>query len=429
MINSLKIQTSDVDIKAPVWTVQDERDNSIQHRKTRVLYVINQLAIGGGTNVALDLANHFNNHPDYDVQLIAGQASPDRYDLTHIANDLSIPTQVIPSLINHINPITNVKAVADIRKIIVEGNYDIVHTHTKVAGVVGRIAARLAKTCVIVHHVHGWGSQEGISLGVPMLHLGMEWMCAKFTDRIIVVAKPDLQKGLGYHFGGEEKFALIYNGINLEQFRQPVDEPALRTELGLEPDSKLIGMIGRLEDQKNPLDFIRAASEVAKNYQKVQFLMLGGGPLQSECEDLIRALELEGKFFLLGFREDVPKILSILSLTVMSSLWEGLPIAFIESMSAGKPVVANDVDGAKDVVIDGETGFLVTPHQPKEMADKILYLLNNESICKEMGFIAQQRSNRFSKERMLSNVESLYRDLLPKPCKEGISASPITTKG
>jgi glycosyltransferase involved in cell wall biosynthesis len=113
----------------------------------------------------------------------------------------------------------------------------------------------------------------------------------------------------------------------------------------------------------------------------------------------------------------------------MSSLWEGLPIAFIESMSAGKPVVANDVDGAKDVVIDGETGFLVTPHQPKEMADKILYLLNNGATCKEMGFIAQQRSNRFSKERMLSNVESLYRDLLPKPCKEVISTSPITTKG
>ncbi|MCI0563562.1 MAG: glycosyltransferase, partial [Nitrososphaera sp.] len=97
--------------------------------------------------------------------------------------------------------------------------------------------------------------------------------------------------------------------------------------------------------------------------------------------------------------------------TAMSSLWEGLPIAFLESMSAGKPIVANNVDGASDVVIDGETGFLVTPRQPREMAERILYLLNNENLCSEMGRVAQQRSNYFSKDRMVAQVESLYKGL------------------
>ena len=95
----------------------------------------------------------------------------------------------------------------------------------------------------------------------------------------------------------------------------------------------------------------------------------------------------------------------------MSSLWEGLPLAFIESMSAGKPIVANNVDGASEVVIDGETGFLTTPHQPAEMAERILYLLNNEKLCNEMGHIAQQRSNYFSVQRMVAQVESLYKEL------------------
>ena len=97
--------------------------------------------------------------------------------------------------------------------------------------------------------------------------------------------------------------------------------------------------------------------------------------------------------------------------TAMSSLWEGLPIAFLESMSAGKPIVANNVDGACDVVRDGETGFLVTPHNPLEMADRILALLNDEELCKKMGAIAQERSSFYSKQRMLDHHEVLYEEL------------------
>jgi glycosyltransferase involved in cell wall biosynthesis len=380
-------------------------------RKIRLLCIINHLAIGGATNVALDIASYFNNHPDFDVRLLTGPVSPERRDITHLADKSGIVTMELPSLINQINPLANAKAVADIRKIIYKGDCDIVHTHTKIAGVIGRIAARAAKPCAIVHHVHGWGSEEGMSTVVRLLHLGLERLCAKFTDRIVVVARSDMQKGLANRIGREDKYALIYNGIDLEKFRQPADERQMRSELGLDPKSKLVGMIGRLEDQKNPLDFIRAAAEVHKCYSNVQFLMVGGGPLQSECEQLIKKLNLEGKFFLLGFRDDVAKILSILTMTTLSSLWEGLPIAFLESMSAGKPIVANNVGGAEDVVIDGETGYLVTPHQPSEMAERILFLLNNDELCKKMGQVARQRSGNFSKQRMLEQVESLYKEL------------------
>jgi len=382
-----------------------------QDRKIRVLYIITQLAMGGATNVALDIANYFNNHPNYDVRLITGPPSPDRKDVTYLAHQLRIKTIELPSLVNQINPFVNAKAVADIRRIIVEGNYDIVHTHTKIAGVVGRIAARLAKNCVVVHHVHGWGSEEGMSKGIHLLHVGMEWLCAKFTDRIIVVSRPDIQKGLANHIGREDKYALIYNGIDLEAFRQPIDEKQVRAELGLDPNSKLVGMIGRLEDQKNPLDFIRAAAEVCKRYPNVQFLMIGGGPLQPECEQLINELNLEGKLFLLGFRDDVARILPILTMTALSSLWEGLPIVFFESMCAKKPIVANNVGGARDVVVDGETGFLVTPHQPMEMAERILFLLNNEQLCNQMGHFAYLRSGHFSVQKMVEQVEALYEEL------------------
>jgi glycosyltransferase involved in cell wall biosynthesis len=102
----------------------------------------------------------------------------------------------------------------------------------------------------------------------------------------------------------------------------------------------------------------------------------------------------------------------LLTMTVLSSLWEGLPIVFEESMSAGKPIVANDVDGARDVIINGKSGYLVKPHEPREMADRILELLNNDELCYEMGIIAKQYSERFSSERMIEEIESLYRELL-----------------
>jgi glycosyltransferase involved in cell wall biosynthesis len=384
---------------------------AVAPRKIRVLLIITGLASGGATNVVLDIANHLTNHPDFDIQLLTGPVPAGKADLTRLAYERGIATRVIPSLINHINPIVNLKAVADIRRIIVQRNYDIVHTHSSVAGVVGRLAAVTARTCVMVHHVHGWGLQEGMSTGMRMLYLVLERLCAKFTDRIIAVSRPDIQKGQAHCIGREDKYCLIYNGIDLEKFRRPANDQQLRSELGLDPDSKLVGMIGRLDEQKNPLDFIRAAAIVAKSYSNVQFLIVGEGLLRSECERLINELNLKDKFFLLGYRNDVASLLPMLTITAMSSLWEGLPLAFLEAMSAGKPIVANNVDGASDVVIDGETGFLVTPHQPSEMAERILYLLNNERLCNAMGHIAQQRSQYFSTQRMVGQIESLYKEL------------------
>lgn len=245
-----------------------------------------------------------------------------------------------------------------------------------------------------------------------LVYLNLERFCATFTRCLIAVSKATIEKGLAYRIASKDKFALIYNGIALEDFRRSVDRQRAALELGLDPNCKFVGMIARLDKQKNPLDFIRAAAIVVKAYPNVQFLIAGEGSLRTECEDHIDDLGLRGKFFLLGFRTDIAEILPLLNMVVSSSLWEGLPVVFQEAMSAGKAIVANDVDGARDVVAHGETGYLVTPHHPEEMALRILYLLNNESLCSAMGDRAQQHSEYFSQERMVENIESLYEELL-----------------
>jgi glycosyltransferase involved in cell wall biosynthesis len=388
------------------------------NRRIRVLLVITRLTIGGDTNVVLDIASYLNNHSHFEAHLAVGLVPEHEIDLTYLANERAIPTKVIPSLVNRINPWLNLRAILELRAHIREGKYDIVHTHSSVAGVVGRLAAVLAQVPVIVHHVHGWGLQEDMSKVLRTLYLGLERFCARFTDRIITVSRATLQKGLAYRICQEDKFALIYNGIHLENFRQQIDKQKVFSELGLDPECKIVGMIGRLDKQKNPLDFIRAAAMAAKDYPKVQFLIAGDGSLRPECESLINELNLAGRFFLLGYRNDINKILSVLTFTVLSSLWEGLPVVFQESMSAGKPIVANDIDGARDVIINGETGYLVTPHQPREMADRMLDLLNNNELCYKMGINAKQSSERFSSERMFQEIEFLYRELLTSESPE-----------
>jgi glycosyltransferase involved in cell wall biosynthesis len=245
-----------------------------------------------------------------------------------------------------------------------------------------------------------------------MVYVASERFCAKFSSRLIAVSKPNIEKGLTNKICKEDKFALIYNGINLENFQQQVDRRAVCLELGLDPECKIIGQIGRLDKQKNPLDFIRAAAIVTGKYPNVQFVIAGDGVLRPECESLIKELNLTEKFFLLGYRNDINRLYPILALTALSSLWEGLPVVFQESMIAGKPIVANDVDGARDVIVDGKTGYLVTPHQPQEMADRILTLLKDDKLCDQMGITAKQHAQRYSSDGMVKQIVSLYIELL-----------------
>jgi glycosyltransferase involved in cell wall biosynthesis len=389
-----------------------------QNDKVRVLQIITRLTVGGDTNVVLDLADHFSNHPYFEAALAAGPVPMGETDLTHLAYDRGIATAIIPGMVNRINPLKNPSAIMDLRTIIAQGRFDIVHTHSSVAGVMGRIAAASAGVPVIVHHVQGWGIREGMSRGIGMLYVALERLCARFTSRLVAVSGPTIEKGLGLGIGTRDKYALIYNGIDVDKFSRPVDRDRVLFELGLEPRCKVVGMIGRLDEQKNPLDFIRAAAIVARDYPNVQFLIAGDGVLRPQCEMLIYELGLRNKFFLLGFRKDVERIVPAIDISALSSLWEGLPVVFQEAMSAGKPIVANDVDGVSDLVKDGETGYLVRPHRPDEMAERILYLLNHEDLSHQLGMTGQRRSKVFSTERMIESVETLYGELLSERAAE-----------
>ncbi|HAW52459.1 MAG TPA: hypothetical protein DCX54_09070, partial [Flavobacteriales bacterium] len=270
MANISKKSKSLVDIKLdPIdKSKSDQSTFTGRHPKIRVLLAITRMTMGS-TNVVLDIADYLNQHSHFEVSIVAGPVPKYEVDLSPLALEKDIPTKIIQSLTNRKNPILGLKAFLEMRRHIVQSNYDIVHTHSSIAGVIGRLAAFTARVPVIIHHVHGWGLQEDMSRIIRAFYIVLERLCAKVTDRMIAVSKPTIQKGLTYRICQEDKFALIYNGIQLEKFRQQVDDQQIRNELDLDPEYKLVGMICRLDKQKNPMDFIRSAAIVIERYPRV----------------------------------------------------------------------------------------------------------------------------------------------------------------
>lgn len=377
----------------------------------KVLLAITRPTIGGDTNVVMDIAR-FLSQKSWHVTVLAGPVMNGEVDWSHKLHQPAVEFKLVRALRNQINPLINLNAVLLIYRFITDRQFDVVHTHSSVAGIIGRLAARLARTPVIVHHVHGWGLRPGMSWPERTLYIGLESLCAGFTDRLIAVSSLTMNQGLQQRIGHKEQYEVIYNGIDLDRFKIQFDQKDKLKELGLPQRGRIIGLIGRLDPQKNPFDFIRAARIVKEREGNAYFVIVGEGKLRSECELLIRELGLGESVFLLGYRTDIDEILPHLSITVLSSLWEGLPVVIQESFAAGKPVISTDVGGVRDIVRHGHNGFLVSPGDYQGIANHILELLHDRTLLARMSGAAKGSADRFSVGQMTRRIEDLYLELL-----------------
>lgn len=380
-------------------------------KQTKILYIITKLAVGGAQDTVIDSVEHLNKAKKIYSEIACGPIEKNVGNLENLAISKGIRLVKIQGLTNNIKPISNIRALFILYKYIKKKKFQIVHTHSSVAGIIGRIAARFAKIPVIIHTVHGWGIRPDMPKIKQKVYIWLERFCERFTDKLIVVSKFNIDKGLKYKVGKPSKYTVIHSGIDIKKFSKEINTKEKKKQLGLDEDKPVVGMIGRLDAQKNPLDFVKSAGIIQKRFPNVQFIIVGDGPLRKQTEALINRLNVKN-FHLLGFRRDVDEILQIIDISVLTSLWEGLPRVFPESMAAKKPIVATNVDGAPEAIIDGETGFIVQPKQPEALAEKVLFLLNNPNKSKQMGIKAFKRVNQFSLSRMLKDIDSLYDELL-----------------
>jgi len=292
---------------------------------------------------------------------------------------------------------------------------DIIHSHGKGAGIYSRIIGFFSRVPV-VHTSHGIHYNYG-----PIkkrAYLLIERLLSSFTKQIICVSKSERRLGLEISIFSEDKSVVISNGIDLEKFKGGcIDCLNKRRELGLSGEHIPIGTIGRFNVQKGYEYLIRAIPIVTSKYPNVKFLIVGGVPkgdekVRVQIESLIEMLNVNRHVIITGPREDIAEIMKCFEIYVQPSLWEGLPITLLEAMACCKPVVATDVIGNRDVVFNGVTGLLAIPKDPEDLARKIIDLIQDDKLRKQIGYNARKMvESFFSIQKMIAETESLYESI------------------
>lgn len=387
----------------------------------RVLHPITRLIIGGAqenTMLTAQLMNHSDPYKGrYRVDVVSGPQTGPEGSLIEEVRARDVKLTILPELLREISPLNEFKALAKLR-VMMRGKdgkpaYDIVHTHSSKAGVLGRLAAKWAGVPIIVHTVHGWSFHDKMSPCKKALYVLLEKMGDAVGDAMIVVSPNDIEKGLVEGISQRERYTLIRSGIEMERFGHPqISRDEMRRQLGIPPDALVVGSVTRLSAQKAPLDLVATFAEIHKVRPDVYFVVVGDGSLRAEVETALRENGIFDRTILTGLRRDVPELLNTFDVFVLTSLWEGLPRVLPQAMATGLPIVCTQADGSAEAVAEGQNGYLVARGDTAGMSERVLRLLNDRNLRGTMGAEGRRRAPEFSVTTMVAEIDKLYTRLL-----------------
>lgn len=385
--------------------------------KFRILHPITRLIIGGAQENTILTADFLNHRPEYagqyDVHIVTGPQTGPEGSLIEEVQGRDIPLTIMPELLREVSPANDLRALLKLVKMMRNGRFHIVHTHSSKAGVLGRVAAKLARVPVIVHTVHGWSFHERMSPRKLRFYVALEKFGDWCGDAAIVVTVQDRAKGIAQGIQNAANYNLIRSGVELDRFGHPQIPPhIMREQLGIPQDALVVGSVTRLSAQKAPLDLVAAFVQIHKQQPGAWFVIVGDGPLRPEVEQELAAAGIAKQVVLTGLRRDVPELMAAFDVFALSSLWEGLPRVLPQAMATGLPIVCTIADGSAEAVVPGENGFLTAKGQPEEIAARVVTLLNDENLRRKMGENGRARAPEFGAEKMVQDIEALYRQLL-----------------
>ena len=281
---------------------------------------------------------------------------------------------------------------------------EILHAHKFGSNVWGAVLGTLARTPVVIAHEQTWSFE-----GRPLRRFLDRRLIARRADAFIAVSREDRRRMIELEGIPPERVRLLPNAITTPAVATGRD---IRTELGIDPDQPLIGTVAVLRPQKALEVLVRAVAILRSQFPRIRVLIAGSGPERRRLDDLIETLGLDGTVLMLGSRHDVPDINAALDVAVLSSDFEGTPLAIMEYMEAGRPIVATRVGGVPELIDDGVHGRLVPPQDPEALASCIAELLTDPARAREMGRRAQARRRReFDVRVAVRSIEHLYEEL------------------
>ncbi|MCD6407858.1 glycosyltransferase family 4 protein, partial [bacterium] len=354
----------------------------------KIAHVITRLVIGGAQENTIFTVEGLIKK-GYEVELISGPTEGPEGTLEEKIKEKNIPLIIIKELVRNINPVYDIIAFLKLFFLFKKKKYKVVHTHSAKAGILGRIAAKLAcQKTIVIHTIHGLSFHDFQSKILNLIYVTAEKIASIFTDHFICVGEVMKEKSLKAGIGKEENYSVIYSGFEISPYIEADEKKEeIRRTLGIKENEKVIGMIGRLFYLKGQEYLLSAFADIVKEFPETKLIFVGDGILREKLEKMAEKKGIRGKVIFTGLvpPEKIPEFVSAFDILAHTSLREGLPKAVAQGLAGAKPVVAFDVDGAKEIVIEGKTGFLIPPKNINLLKEKILFLLKNPSIASKMG--------------------------------------------
>ena len=377
----------------------------------RVTHVITRLIVGGAQENTVASVLGLRQKAGLEVDLIAGPTRGPEGSLEPALAGCSALLTIVPELVRPLHPWKDARAWQKLTGLFRARQPQLVHTHSGKAGVLGRLAAARAGVPIILHTIHGpsFGSFQGWSANA--LFRSAERYAARVTTHFVTVAEAMKRQYLAVGIGRPDQYTKIFSGFALEPFLHSTNDLQLRARLGLAPDDIVIGKIARLFKLKGHDDLLAIAPALVRKCPRVKFLLVGDGPWRGRLESRARSLGLEKHVIFTGLvaPSAVPPIVGVMDLLVHLSLREGLPRALPQALAAARPVVAYDADGANEVCLENETGFLVAPGDLPGLSERLLRLAQDPALRQRLGCRGQRFvQERFGVQHMVDDLYQLY---------------------
>lgn len=381
----------------------------------KVVHFITRLILGGAQeNTLLTVEDQHHLHGDQ-VTLITGPGLGPEGSLIERAVGGGLDVRIIDDLRREIHFGRDWSSYRQLRHLLKQIRPDIVHTHSTKAGIMGRaVAWQLG--IPVVHTIHGPAFYAQQSKPVYEFYRRLEKWAARRTAKLISVCDAMSEQYIAAGVAPRDKFVTVYSGMEVEQFLNPPrSREEVRRQFGFTDDQIVIGKVARLFDLKGHDDIITAASKVVAQSPQVRFLFVGDGILREELQNRIRSAGLENHFVFAGLvpSNQVPELIGAMDIVVHTSLREGLARVLPQGLISGKPIVSYDIDGAREVCITGETGFLIPPHETDQLAEALIQLAENPQLRQLYGATGRERfTERFRHQTMTQQLREIYRGVV-----------------
>jgi glycosyltransferase involved in cell wall biosynthesis len=330
-----------------------------------------------------------------------------------------IPHFAVP-MTRRMTPIADLRCLWQLVRIMRRERFDVVHTHTPKAGLLGQLAARLAGVPTVANTLHGFYFHDDMKPLPRRFYIWMERVAAKCSDAILSQNREDMATAITEHIASPEQLKWLGNGIDLVRFdRRRLAETSLeelRREIGLDSNAPVVGFVGRLVEEKGILDLLQAARTVIEAISNVQFLIIG--PYDEEKPDTLRP-EVAQQYGVaancrfVGMRNDMPELYALMDVLVLPSYREGFPRAPMEASAMGVPAIVTDIRGCREAVDHGENGLLFPVGDAVALARSLIELLQDDERRAQMGATGRRiAEDRFDEQRVFDRVLSEYERLL-----------------